>query len=1067
MPVRILHLEDFADDAELVRETLAAEGIDCQVTWVTNRAAFLEALGRGGFDLVMSDYGLPGFDGATALRMARESLPQTPFIVLSGTLGEEHAIQMLQGGATDYVLKTRLSRLGPAVRRALREAEEQATRRRAEEELEASRLFFDRVADATPNVIYVYDLDQRRIVYVAGATRAVLGRSRDEVLAGGFTAHGAALHPDDRPLLLELLERLRSARDGEVLEGVYRLRHTDGGWRWLRSRDTVFRRGPGGQARQIVGIAEDVTERKREEQRRATQFAVTRVLAEATRLEEARPQVLEALGHGLDFAVCEWWEVVEGGGARRLDVWCDDVAATSAFVMAGSTPTLSGDSLEARVWVGGRSRWIQDAGSEPDLQRRALAEAAGLHAAFAVPVRSGGDVRAVLLGFSHEARERDEDLMWMLDALGSQVGAFVERQQAEQALRESQERFELVARATNDAVWDWDLRTGRAWWSDAIRTLFGYAPEDIHGPLEWWLEHIHPEDRERVREELESLLAGSGQAIAIEYRFRRADGSEAVVLDRGFLLRDAQGQPVRMLGSMIDLTERRRAERRIVEQAALLDKASDAILVRTLDGRIEYWNKGAERLYGWRAEEAVGRDAATVLRNESARVREALAKVVETGEWIGELEKEKRGGGRVVVESRWSLVRDEAGRPRAILTIDTDVTERKLLEAQFLRAQRMESIGTLAGGIAHDLNNVLSPILMAVEILGRSVSDDRGRRMLATIDSSARRGADMVKQVLTFARGIEGERIVLQPRHVLKEMEKIVRETFPKTLQFRVEAAADLWNVCGDATQIHQVLLNLCVNARDAMPHGGVLALKADNVVVDDHYAALHLDARPGPYVVLSVTDTGAGIPEGLRERIFEPFFTTKDTGKGTGLGLSTSLAIVRSHGGFVNLYTEIGRGTTFKVYLPAATTQTVAPSAPQAGAPLGRGELVLVIDDEAAIREITQDTLEAHGYRVLTASEGAEAVALFARSAGGVAVVLTDMTMPLMDGQATIRALRRIDPNVPIIATSGLAANGLAAPEDGTTQAFLLKPYTAERLLTTLRAVLEAKEGASGAASD
>jgi two-component system cell cycle sensor histidine kinase/response regulator CckA len=387
--------------------------------------------------------------------------------------------------------------------------------------------------------------------------------------------------------------------------------------------------------------------------------------------------------------------------------------------------------------------------------------------------------------------------------------------------------------------------------------------------------------------------------------------------------------------------------------------------------------------------------------------------------------------------------------------------ERKRIEAQLLRTQRMESIGTLAGGIAHDLNNILTPILMAVQLLRERVSDPGTLRLIDTLETSARRGANIVRQVLTFARGVEGEHIPIQPKHLISNMEKMLTQTFPKSIEIRSELPRNLWMVIGDPTHFDQVLLNLCVNARDAMPDGGTLTIRAQNTIIDEHYVRLNLDARPGPYVVIEIADNGHGIPPHLLDKIFEPFFTTKDVGKGTGLGLSTVIAIVKSHKGFIHVYSEPGNGTSFKVFLPAQesahATQTLDAIV---NLPRGNDELILVVDDEQAVREIARATLESYGYRTLVASNGAEALELYAQDASLIHAVLLDMVMPIMDGHATIRALRTINPQVRIIAASGLLENARNAnllSEDGScVRAVLAKPYTAEKLLTTLRKVIE-----------
>jgi len=608
----------------------------------------------------------------------------------------------------------------------------------------------------------------------------------------------------------------------------------------------------------------------------------------------------------------------------------------------------------------------------------------------------------------------------------------------------------------NDAILAKTLDGRITAWNSAAERMFGYSAAEIIGRS---TNVLFPSDR--VKEADEAVArANQGERSPLETICLRKDGRQLEVSIAVTPLRSKSGQIIGASKILRDVTEYNRVKHQIEEQKALLDKTQDAIVIFEPEGRILYWNKGAERIYGWTADEAVGRFVGEFIHSDLHKFRDVNKLVMDTGEWSGEMHHLNRERHELIVESRWWPVRDKDGRAKSILVINTDVTEKRRIEVQFMRAQRMESLGILAGGIAHDLNNILTPIMLSIDVLKSMTPDAHQKSILETIELSARRGSDIVQQVLSFARGMEGQRIVIQPKYLLKDIEHIVNDTFPKDIRLELALPHETWSILGDPTQVQQILLNLCVNARDAMPNGGTLTVKTENCLADEHYVAMNRQARLGTYVAISVTDVGVGISPDIIDSIFEPFFTTKEVGKGTGLGLSSVKAIVKNHGGFINVYSEIGRGTTFKVYLPAQAAAGEAPVERNADDPLprGAGETILVVDDETSILSITSETLQAFGYNVVTASNGAEAVALYAQQKETISAILTDLSMPVMDGRATIYALLKINPKAKIIAMSGMdESESVAKASVAGIKHFISKPYTAATLLKTLRALQEA----------
>jgi PAS domain S-box-containing protein len=543
------------------------------------------------------------------------------------------------------------------------------------------------------------------------------------------------------------------------------------------------------------------------------------------------------------------------------------------------------------------------------------------------------------------------------------------------------------------------------------------------------LDYLLPEWREPFRAMTRRVMAGAADSLTVE--IEAADGRRRWLDTRAAPLRDGKGAVYGVLVILRDITAQRQAEEALRESEQRFRQLAESIggvfwMTDAARREILYVSPAYEKIWG-RPREALLRSPAVWLDalhpEDRERVRAAATPERQiTGDYAEEYRIVQPDGSVRWIRDRAYPVRDAGGRVCRIAGIADDITEQRRMENHFLHAQRVESIGTLAAGVAHDLNNILAPILMGAQLLRGRLSGPEDEIVLQMIAGNAQRGADIVRQLLAFSHGLEGEHRRVAPEGVLQEVLKIVRETFPRQLTVEEAVAPDLWPVNADATQLHQVLLNLCLNARDAMPTGGTLRVTAASLRLAE--ADVHLDARarPGPYTVFTVSDTGCGIPAEIRARIFDPFFTTKGVGKGTGLGLSAVLGIAKSHGGFVKVYSEPGRGSVFRVYLPALPeTAADGGSAEPEAVPQGRGELILAVDDEPAIRLVVQASLEKFGYRPLLAADGAEALRLVAERRGEIALVLTDLMMPGIDGLELIRRLHATAPGLRCLAMAGL----------------------------------------------
>jgi PAS domain S-box-containing protein len=630
---------------------------------------------------------------------------------------------------------------------------------------------------------------------------------------------------------------------------------------------------------------------------------------------------------------------------------------------------------------------------------------------------------------------------------------------AARALQASEERYRLLFSATNDVLWDWDLASGTLEWNEALTAVLRHPRGTGTTTLRWWEERIHPEERARVMARLNAVLEGGDLTWSDEYRFERGDGSYVRILDRAYLLREADGRAVRMIGSMLDLSERDRVEDAVRLQALLLDTVQQAVIATDLDDAITSWNPYAEQLYGWRAEEVLGLTRHEVfgagIEEADAQAAEALAR----GEsWSGEMTLTRRDGRRLTVIATRSPVQDSTGRTIGVVGVSTDLTEQRNLQEQLRQSQKMEAVGMLAGGVAHDFNNVLTVIGGNVSLLlADTPADDPRQEDLREIRQAAERAASLTRQLLAFSRRQILKPQSLQVGSLVSGMLPMLRRLIGEDVELHFVARDEGASVEADPGQMEQVLMNLTVNARDAMPGGGRISIETAEVEFDGSQRGWDGSLIPaGRYVMLAVSDTGSGMPAEVMGHIFEPFFTTKEVGRGTGLGLSTVYGIVRQSGGHVWVYSEVQLGSVFKIYLPAVAAARSART-PADPSTAGGTETILLVEDEDAVRMVARRALTRSGYTVLECRDGVEAIEMAERHGGVIDLVLMDVVMPQMGGHAAAQRLGQILPDVPLVFMSGYTDDEVLRRGVLTSAAlFLQKPFTPWALLEIVRTTLD-----------
>jgi PAS domain S-box-containing protein len=850
---------------------------------------------------------------------------------------------------------------------------------------------------------------------------------QDLVPLGAYETFFARVHPDDRARLRQV--NADASASGNPFEVEYRITTPHGRLKHIREVGYA-RKDDAGAVSALFGTAQDITARKEAEQARRQSERDFDALAEKS---------LQGI------AIFQDRQIVFANRALAaiLGYTIDELKALSPEQVVALTHPLNRPLAAERA----RKRL---AGEEvpPGVEARV--------------VRKDGVTRWLQsVNNPMEFRGRPAILTTSID--------ITEWKQTEEALRDKERKLAQAQRIAHVGHWENDLDTGRITASDEVYRIFGLRPQEDLQTWAAWQEHLHPEDRSLRAAAIAEALR-QGPHYEAEYRVLRPDGDVRVVHSEGEVARDEAGRPRRLFGVVQDITEGRRAHQaqRAAEQRLHHVVASSPAVLFTLrvEGGeirgIDWMSENVAAMLGYRPDETRGADwwLSNIHPEECDGVlAQFRAEILGRDHSAAEYRFRHKDGHYCWLRGETRLLRDGAGQPCEVVGSLAEITERKRLEDQFRQAQKMEAVGFLAGGVAHDFNNLLTIIAGYSELLLPELAPiDPRREMVAQIRQAGEQAAGLTRQLLAFSRQTVLEPRVLDLNEVVRENEKMLRRLIGEDVHLTAVLDSALRPVKVDAGQLGQVIMNLAVNARDAMPTGGELTIETANVELDESAAALGPEARPGRYARLTVTDTGSGMTPEVRAHIFEPFFTTKGPGRGTGLGLATVYGIVKQSGGFISVYTEPGRGTAFKIYLPVVAERVAAKSHPGLK-PLARGtETILLAEDADAVRAMVRLVLQQSGYTVLEARRGAEALRLAAEHAGPVHLLITGVVMPEMGGRELVERMARLRPALKVLYLSGYTQD--AVVRHGVLQAdvaFLQKPFTMAALTNKVREVLDA----------
>jgi PAS domain S-box-containing protein len=1018
--IRVLHLEDSPRDAELIQQKLEIEGLACDIVLANGKEGFEAALARDVYDIILCDHNLPDYDGRSALALAREKLPGVPVISLSGTLGEEEAVECLKRGATDYVLKHRLERLVPAVSRALQEAKERRARLQAEAALRESEEQFRAMFDVASIGMASAHPRSGQFLRVNKKMCAISGYSAAELLKMQVSE---LTHPDDRQKDWELFERVVR---GEIPDYCLEKRYVrkDGAVSWVNVNMTVIR-DAAGQSRRTMAAIEDITKRKQAEealwQKEEYFRALTEGATDVTTLLDAdgtmryqSPSLEQVLGYTPEELV--------GRSAFEFIHPDDQARVQQALAELTATPRAT-TRIEFRLRHKDNSWHVLEATTRNLLH--------------------DPNVKGVV------ANSRDN----------------TERKRAEAALQRAKDFVENLIQTANVIFLQLDVAGNVQRFNKAAEDISGYTRSEVEGK-HWSL--LVPQERyANVWEEFSRITLRGGVPGVFENPIVTKHDEDRQILWKNSVVREGD-DIVGTISFGIDITERKRAEESQARLVTAVEQSIDTIVITDANGTILYANPAFEKTSGYTRKEAVGQNP-RILKSgrHDAEFYHQIWAVLGRGEvWSGRLINKKKDGTLYEEDATISPVRDAAGKVVNYVAVKRDITHEAQLEAQLRQSQKMDAVGQLAGGVAHDFNNMLAIIRGNAELLlmDEAQFSAEAKVGLEHVVEASERAANLTRQLLAFSR-----KQVLQPQplvlnEVIANLTKMLKRVIGENIDLQCHYAALLPYVQADTGMMEQVILNLVVNARDAMPQGGQLRVTTEQTRLDEAHARLNPEARAGEFVCLGVSDTGTGIALDVLPRLFEPFFTTKEVGKGTGLGLATVYGIVKQHQGWIEVFSQVGEGSTFKVFLPSVPTPARLAAATDTELEVRGGtEVILLVEDDHAVRSTARRVLERKGYTIREATNGREALEQWHRHAGEIALLLTDILMPEeMTGRDLAQRLLEQMPGLKVIFMSGYSADLMGKNTDFIRKSrsrFLQKPCSSRTLLETVRRCLDEKD--------